>query len=696
MDYVDIIVRLSPRTAPTFGVAVSSPQGSCESTLALPFRLEELAGVVFGVAQTVRDMTPVDLSALTGDAGSATPAVASPASGHTARDFGEKLFDALFQGEVRRVLDLTQTRHVGIRIRLSMDLHGEGMTEVASLPWELMRPRDQNPLAVSNQTLLVRSPDVVQPTEPTPFEPPLRILLVVSNPKGSAPLNLAEEKARLTRIWGPVPDVQVDSCAPVVSELLNKLRISDYHVIHYMGHGQFDPATGRGGLLMEKEDGSPDLVSGEDLAIYLRDELRLLRLVFLNACKTAASSTRQGVDPFAGIATALIQAGVPAVVAMQFPISDNAAVTFSETFYQGIARGEPVDVAMAEGRKKLWSLDEWATPVLFLRSQDGVLFQSSARRAGATTPAADDPWGEGEAHAPRVFLATPCEALGRVHKQLSKKLSELGVRVVDTVERDDPAAHAAAVLRLVRGADLSVHLLGEHPGGALDEDDSDSLRTYPLQELRIGIESAPSQLVLIPDTVDMTQIEDPEYAKRLQELVHMPRAAKQFELVVTDRNQLAPEVMAKLERLKAARPPATASDAAGEPQTALVDVHPADFEQAQDLLRHLSRRNVAWAMTSSQASPSGALSTFEARLANVGLYIVVFGGVVREWVDNRLTTAIQRGASADSATRCVGVYLAPPLKPTDDLGFGRLYDVADNRSGFDPATVDALIARAAR
>ena len=64
-----------------------------------------------------------------------------------------------------------------------MDLHGQGMTEVASLPWELMRARDQNPLAVSNQTLLVRSPDVVQPTEPQPFEPPLRILLVVSNPK---------------------------------------------------------------------------------------------------------------------------------------------------------------------------------------------------------------------------------------------------------------------------------------------------------------------------------------------------------------------------------------------------------------------------------------------------------------------------------------------------------------------------------
>jgi hypothetical protein len=696
VEYVDIIVRLSPRTAPTYGVAVSSPQGSCESTLELPFKLEELAGIVFGVAQTVRDMAPVDLSALMGGAGTAAPAPPKSDPTATARAFGEKLFDALFQDKVRTVLERTTSKHVGVRIRLSMDLHGQGMTEVASLPWELMRARDQNPLAVSNQTLLVRSPDVVQPTEPQPFEPPLRILLVVSNPKGSAPLNLADEQARLAKIWGPLPDVRVDSCAPVVSELLNTLRASDYHVIHYMGHGQFDPATGRGGLLMAKEDGSPDLVSGEDLAVYLGDELKLLRLVFLNACKTAASSTRQGVDPFAGIATSLIQAGVPAVVAMQFPISDKAAVTFSETFYQGIAKGEPVDVAMAEGRKKLWSLDEWATPVLFLRSRDGVLFQSSSARDAARAAGVDEAWGEGDTNAARVFLATPCEALGRVHTQLAKKLRELGVRVVDEVELDDPEAHAAAVLRLVRGADLSVHLLGEHPGGALYKKDTDPLHTYPMQELRIGIESAPSQLVLIPDTVDIEQVEEPDYAKRLQELVHMPRSAKQFELVVTDRNQLASEVMAKLERLKAARPAAAASDAGDERQTALIDVHPSDFDHAQDLLRHLSSRNIAWAMTSGQVSPSGALSAFEASLANVRLYIVVFGGVAREWVDNRLSAAVQRGASPDSVTRCVGVYLAPPLKADDDVRFGQLCEVADNRSGFDPATVDALIARAAR
>ena len=57
--------------------------------------------------------------------------------------------------------------------------------------------------------------------------------------------------------------MRVDSCAPVVSELLNKLRESDYHVIHYMGHGHFDQAT-RAAPCDGQEDGTRDLVSGED------------------------------------------------------------------------------------------------------------------------------------------------------------------------------------------------------------------------------------------------------------------------------------------------------------------------------------------------------------------------------------------------------------------------------------------------
>ncbi|MGH7490686.1 MAG: CHAT domain-containing protein [bacterium] len=100
-----------------------------------------------------------------------------------------------------------------------------------------------------------------------------------------------------------------------------------------------------------------------------------LRLVFLNACLTARASS---AGPYAGLATALLRAGIPAVVAMQFPISDAAAIAFSRAFYRRLAASDTVDAAVTEGRLAIHRLGrgEWATPVLFERLTTGRLFQA--------------------------------------------------------------------------------------------------------------------------------------------------------------------------------------------------------------------------------------------------------------------------------------------------------------------------------
>ena len=95
---------------------------------------------------------------------------------------------------------------------------------------------------------------------------------------------------------------------------------------------------------------------------------------------------------------------MPAVVAMQFEISDEAAITFAEELYQSlIGRQDPIDVAVAEARKAIFTEvneTEWATPVLFLRNEDGRLFDfapvaeagvaATAAGAKAGAPAVDD------------------------------------------------------------------------------------------------------------------------------------------------------------------------------------------------------------------------------------------------------------------------------------------------------------------
>jgi hypothetical protein len=67
-------------------------------------------------------------------------------------------------------------------------------------------------------------------------------------------------------------------------------------------------------------------------------------------------------------------------VAMQFEISDEAAITFAGEFYSALAEGVPVDAAVAEARKAIYATNdvEWATPVLYMRSPNGVLFKLAA------------------------------------------------------------------------------------------------------------------------------------------------------------------------------------------------------------------------------------------------------------------------------------------------------------------------------
>jgi CHAT domain-containing protein len=83
--------------------------------------------------------------------------------------------------------------------------------------------------------------------------------------------------------------------------------------------------------------------------------------------------------------------GIPAVVAMQFPISDEAAINLSGAFYDRLAANWPLERALTHARKMMQqkSRTEWGIPVLFTRSGTGRLF-SSVR--AATSPAKTGPY----------------------------------------------------------------------------------------------------------------------------------------------------------------------------------------------------------------------------------------------------------------------------------------------------------------
>jgi CHAT domain len=123
------------------------------------------------------------------------------------------------------------------------------------------------------------------------------------------------------------------------------------------------------------EDGRSHNVAAHRLVTLLRQANPMPRLVVLNSCLGAQSSTS---DLFSGTAAALVRGGFSAAAAMQYEISDQAAVAFARGFYTAIAYGRDIDDALSSGRVAILGTSdntlEWLTPVLYLRGRDARLF----------------------------------------------------------------------------------------------------------------------------------------------------------------------------------------------------------------------------------------------------------------------------------------------------------------------------------
>jgi tetratricopeptide (TPR) repeat protein len=296
----------------------------------------------------------------------------------SAKEFGSRLFNAVFNGDVRGCLrsslDEARQKELGLRIRLRL----ADAPELSDLPWEYLYNSQLNRfLALSNETPLIRYLDLAEAIRPLSVDPPIRVLAMISSPSDFGKLNVDLEKTKLQNALGMLCHkglVELDVLEEATLGMLQqRLRENEYHIFHFIGHGGFDQRTEEGRLMFLEDDKTGRPVTAQFLGALLHDE-RTLRLAVLNACEGARTSR---CDPFSGTAQSLVQQGIPAVIAMQFDVSDDAAIAFTQEFYKAIAIGYPVDAALAEGRKAIYAQVnevEWGTPVLYMRAPDGNIF----------------------------------------------------------------------------------------------------------------------------------------------------------------------------------------------------------------------------------------------------------------------------------------------------------------------------------
>jgi hypothetical protein len=299
------------------------------------------------------------------------------------RRFGNELFDSIFRSRVRDVYrdSYAQARAEGKGLRITLAL--ADASDLMNLPWEYLYD-DPSFLSISTWTPVVRYLNLPRARRPLPVTTPLRILGMVSAPSDAVVLDVEREKRlleeALTDLVGS-GGVEISWLEKATLRgLQRELRRGPYHVFHFIGHGGYDHAAEDGVLLLEDEEGRGRVVSGSQLGTMLADHTTL-RLAVLNACEGARTSVD---DPFAGVAASLVQREIPAVIAMQFEITDRAAIVFASEFYAALADGYPVDSAVAEARKAIFADAndiEWGTPVLFMRVPDGRIFDVTHRAA---------------------------------------------------------------------------------------------------------------------------------------------------------------------------------------------------------------------------------------------------------------------------------------------------------------------------
>jgi len=208
----------------------------------------------------------------------------------------------------------------------------------------------------------------------------LGLAFMASSPQGQRELDFeAEEAAILTAVGDSRVDLVVDDTGDP-EQLGHRLAdVGGMPVVHLSCHGlnNWSPrpdAPRVSVLMMENDVGAGRPTTAADLVRLLTIEPRLL---FVSACLTATGADATGhLPPGVGhkgepvpaadggglvahsLATALVTAGVPAVIGWDGSVGDHAATLFAERLYRGLADRVDLSVAVGDARRVLLESDD--------------------------------------------------------------------------------------------------------------------------------------------------------------------------------------------------------------------------------------------------------------------------------------------------------------------------------------------------
>lgn len=308
-----------------------------------------------------------------------------------------------------------------------------GAELLAHRPLELARV-DGSPLAVQDVSLVIVAPGGRERRK-RPIGARLRMLAIFSLPVDASALNLRRERAELARLIeriaatdGKAIELRVVQYGVTRARLEDVLLEADgWDVIHVSGHGL--PA----GVLLERDDGSHDLVAPAELAALLEPVAPQVKLVCLSSCESAALTAAEhlrllGVTPPASLAdgapapsdgalpalaTALAGRLDCAVLAMRYPVGDEFAIALGRRLYDLLAgKGQPLPRALALALPRALAGDGLRAPAISVATP--ALFGARAAALTLAPPPRASPVFDPDRQRLAGFPPPPQRFVGRV------------------------------------------------------------------------------------------------------------------------------------------------------------------------------------------------------------------------------------------------------------------------------------------
>jgi len=368
---------------------------------------------------------------------------------------GRHLYEIIFRGDVREEFEerVRYTRQYGYLLRLAL-VFDRDASHLAKLPWEFLysNREDGNDGFLAGDVSQFTLTRFIPPPDPKERrkqdkgpvrDRPLRVLFAVSAPDTPAEKafefpairkldTLLSKHAKPDLSGGRGPAVDVARLAnPTYDDLARALagqrrdpdgtwRDSPQpwfpDVVHIVGEGvpgaitlhRSDEAIRReqaaeGGLGLGARGrmpaGKEQTTGGELLRNLFKQHPP--QFVFLQTCFSAKVDSGQLYTA----AESIMQAGVPAVLAMQYDIERGAADSFAECVYRELLDGGAIDIAVGKGRDTLRNASvsprspyrAFGTPVIYLGHGRPLIERALDANVGRMQKAAPD-----DAAGPRV------------------------------------------------------------------------------------------------------------------------------------------------------------------------------------------------------------------------------------------------------------------------------------------------------